>query len=133
MIRSHRDLVVWQKSMILAVQSYELARKLPPSERYGLAAQLRRAAVSIPSNIAEGVGRLRRRDYARFIAIARGSARELDTQFELVMLCKLVSAKDVENPRKLLDEVCRMLTVLLRRLDNTKGATGTSASNTPDS
>ena len=122
MIRSHRDLTVWEKSMTLAVHTYTLARQLPAFERFGLATQMRRAATSIPSNIAEGVGRLRRGDYARFIAIARGSARELDTHFELVVRCAMVSATLVEPGSSLLDEVTRMLTALLRRLETRRDA-----------
>jgi len=117
MIRSHRDLIVWQKSMALAVQTYQLTATLPASERYALALQMRRASISIPSNIAEGVGRHRRGEYARFLAIARGSARELDTQLELATLCGLTSGESVTAPRSLVDEVCRMLTSMLRKLD----------------
>jgi four helix bundle protein len=80
MSTSYRDLKVWQKSIDLAEHIYRLTASFPSSEIYGLASQLRRAAVSIPSNVAEGWGRRNRKDYGRFILIAQGSNDELQTQ-----------------------------------------------------
>ncbi|RPI59311.1 MAG: four helix bundle protein, partial [Planctomycetaceae bacterium] len=77
-IRSYKDLQVWQKSMELAGQIYEATQKFPADERFGLTSQLRRAAVSVPSNIAEGYGRGTRKDYKRFLQVARGSLYELE-------------------------------------------------------
>jgi len=76
----YRNLRVWEKSMSLCREVYRLTSCFPESERFGLTSQMRRAAVSIPSNIAEGQGRLARREFARFLAIARGSLKELETQ-----------------------------------------------------
>ena len=102
--------------MDLAEEVYRLSRSLPASERFGLTLQMRTAAVSIPSTIAEGKGRNRPRDYARFLAMARGSARELDTHFGLAKRFQFVRADDLSVAAGLLDEVQRMLTALLRRL-----------------
>ena len=82
-IKSFRDLIVWQKGMALVGITYELTKQLPEIERFGLTSQMRRCAVSIPSNIAEGQGRETANEYIRFLQIARGSAFELSTQAEL--------------------------------------------------
>ncbi len=82
-IKSYRDLIAWQKSMNLVQLAYEQSANLPQRERFGLTAQLRRCAVSIPSNIAEGWGRGSTRDYVRFLRTARGSLFEFLTQVEL--------------------------------------------------
>ncbi|MFP3938404.1 MAG: four helix bundle protein [Phycisphaerae bacterium] len=79
-INSYKDLVAWQKSMSVVEHVYALTAGYPPGERYGLVAQIRRAAVSIPSNVAEGYGRRTRADYVRFLDMDRGSANELETQ-----------------------------------------------------
>ena len=84
--KTHRDLIVWRNSMQLLVEAYRVARQLPDEERYGLAAQLLRAAVSIPANIAEGFGRSARGDYLRHLSIASGSLREIETHLEAVTL-----------------------------------------------
>ena len=83
MTNDYRDLVVWQQSMTLCQEVYALIRQFPQEERYALCDQLRRAVVSIPSNIAEGNGRDSRAEYSRFLAIARGSVFEVQTQLEL--------------------------------------------------
>jgi len=83
MATSYRELVVWQKAMSLAEAAYAVAGLLPDSERFGLSSQIRRAAISVPSNIAEGHERRSRAEYRRFIAIACGSLAELETQLEL--------------------------------------------------
>ncbi|MBR5685205.1 MAG: four helix bundle protein [Muribaculaceae bacterium] len=78
-----RDLIVWQKSMDLAVDIYRIVKYLPKDETYALADQMRRAVVSIPSNIAEGQGRITSKEFIRFLSVARGSLSELSTQIEL--------------------------------------------------
>lgn len=80
MLQSYRGLLVWQKAMDLATMVYHLTEPFPKREVYGLAAQLRRAGVSVPSNIAEGYGRGSRREYLQFLTIAQGSLKELETQ-----------------------------------------------------
>lgn len=103
--------------MLLAVEVSVLSRRLPNAERYELARQMRSAALSIAANIAEGKGRNRRADYARFIAIARGSARELETILEVAKRLGYLQDGDTRTADALLDEVGRMLTTLLRRLN----------------
>jgi four helix bundle protein len=79
-IRSYRDLRVYRKAYMLGLEVYKVTQSFPGAERFGLVSQLRRSAVSVPSNIAEGYGRGRPADYSRFLRIARGSLAELDTQ-----------------------------------------------------
>ena len=83
MDKPHKKLVVWQKAMALALAVYHATKSFPDNERYGLVSQMRRAAVSIPSNIAEGAARMSPNELKQFISIARGSLSELDTQVEL--------------------------------------------------
>ena len=113
---SHRELIVWRKSIDLAAETYRAARALPLIERFGLAQQMRGAAVSISGNIAEGKGRYQSRDYARFLSVARGSARELDSHFAIARKLDYLGDQDLEVAEHLLDEVCRMLTTLMRRI-----------------
>ena len=115
-IRSYRDLIVWQKAAALVTESYARARSFPPEERYGLVSQIRRAAVSITGNIAEGHGRQQRRDYWQFLSIARGSLAELESHFDVAEQLGYVSHSDLEVLRKLADEVSRMLATLLRKI-----------------
>jgi four helix bundle protein len=117
-----RDLVVWQKAIRLSTTVYEMTRLLPEDERYGLKSQLRRAAVSVASNIAEGNARDTRRDFMKFLAIARGSLAELETQFiiaaELRLLSELKTVMDdIQEVRRLLQGLIRSL----RRAEQTNG------------
>lgn len=97
MIKSYRDLIVWQKGMQLVMEVYFLTKKFPQSELCGLANQMKRAAVSIPSNIAEGFARKHRQEYTQFLRVAYASAAELDTQIEISERLKFVSGKDVNK------------------------------------
>jgi four helix bundle protein len=111
----YRDLVAWQKSMALAEAVYRETAAFPMEERYGLTSQMRRAAVSIPSNIAEGQGRRSSDDeFARFLRIALGSNCELDTQLELATRLGLMSPASSGRVRSLLEEVGRVISGLLR-------------------
>jgi four helix bundle protein len=114
-IRTYRDLKAWQKSMDLVRSVYETTGQMPSSERFGLTNQMRRAAVSIPSNIAEGYGRQATVDYIRFLRTARGSLAELSTQTEIAISLKML----LENERlaALLQEVDRILQGLIRSLE----------------
>jgi four helix bundle protein len=114
--KSHRDLDVWRTSMQLVEESYSIARMLPKHELFGLASQLRRASVSIPSNIAEGYGRLHRGDYVRHVSIALGSLRELTTLLELSLRLGYVRLSELEGTMALSDRVGRMLHKLATRL-----------------
>ena len=111
----YRDLVAWQKSMTLAEAIYRETAGFPAEERYGLTSQMRRAAVSIPSNIAEGQGRRSSdEEFARFLRIALGSNCELDTQVELSRRLGFLSQPAAEQLRPLVEEVGRVVSGLLR-------------------
>ena len=115
-IESHRDLIVWQKGMDLVVQVYRLTDSFPKSELYRLTSQLTRAAASVPANIAEGHARATAKDYANFLAIAKGSLMETET---LLMLACRLGYLGEEASRPVLDtvtEISKMLTVMRNRL-----------------
>lgn len=82
-INSHKDLKVWQESMALVENIYQITKSFPSNEQFGLVAQMRRCAISIPSNIAEGAGRKGSKEFVRFLYISMGSLSELETQFEI--------------------------------------------------
>jgi four helix bundle protein len=113
----HRRLKVWQKSLLLLRAMYLVSKSLPPSERFELSTQMRRAAWSILLNIAEGSGRRTRVDYAHFLGMARGSAREVSSQLEGAVVCELVARPMAEEAVELSDEVSRMLTAMILKLD----------------
>jgi four helix bundle protein len=115
MIHTFRELHVWQKGMNLAVSVYRISEKLPRTETFGLTAQLRRAAVSIPSNVAEGkaVGGQR---YRRHVKIALGSEAELETQIELAHRLKMLSEVEAAELMEKTSEVGKMLAGLLKAL-----------------
>ena len=100
MLQSYRDLLAWQKAMELAALVYRLTESFPKREVYGLAAQIRRAGVSVPSNIAEGYGRGGRREYLQFLLIAQGSLKELETQ--TILAQRLAYATQAQAGRILL-------------------------------
>ncbi len=114
----YRQLDVWQKAMSLTEHVYELAKTLPDTERFGLISQMQRAAVSVPSNIAEGYGR-GGRDYRRHVLIARGSLLELETQMELSVRLKLADREAVVPVWPFGQDVGKMLTRLAQSLDTT--------------
>jgi four helix bundle protein len=115
-IRHHRDLILWQKAMLLAVAVHQVTDGLPKSEIFGLTSQMRRAAVSIPSNIAEGSARRTTREFLAFLHIARGSHAELETQLQLAKEFGYLRESDFGNLRPLLDEVGRLLTACIAAL-----------------
>ena len=120
-IKSFKDLKVWQKGIQLSKQVYILSREFPKEETYGLTSQLRRACVSIPANIAEGNGRSSSKDYAHFVSIALGSAREVETLLILGKEFGYINAEsDLKASMELLDEVCRMLYSLRLKLSPDK-------------
>ena len=114
MALDYRELEVWRMSMELCEQVYSLVRQFPSDERYALGDQLRRAAVSIPSNIAEGNGRDSKSDYARFLSIARGSLFEVQTQLELAERFKYVTISD--ETKQQITSISKMLYSMIRRL-----------------
>lgn len=108
-IKSYRELIVWQKAIKLVKEVFILTDKFPKSELYGLISQMRRAAVSIPSNIAEGYGRKSSKEYAQFYSIAYGSALELETQIIISKEIEFTLLENFDKVDLLLEEVSRML------------------------
>lgn len=115
-IKSYRDLLVWQKGMDLVTEVYRITRRLPPHEAYGLAVQMQRAAVSIPSNIAEGFGRQHRREYLQHLAFANGSLKEVETQALITVRLDYLKEEEIRVLLQLADELGRMLNGLMRKL-----------------
>jgi four helix bundle protein len=115
-IHSHRDLIVWQKARKLNAMSFVLARQLPEDERFGMRAQIQRAAVSIATNIAEGHARFGKGDYTRHLSIARGSLAELECLLELGSDVGYFEVGATKSPLAIADEVSRMLWVLVKKL-----------------
>jgi four helix bundle protein len=107
--QSYRDLLVWQKAMSLVEGVYKLTRNFPTSEEFGLKSQMRRAAVSIPSNIAEGQGRHRPRVFKEYLNIAMGSLSELETQVELSVRLHIVSSEECQAVQSHCKEVGKMI------------------------
>lgn len=114
--QSYRDLLVWQKSIDLAKQLYRITALFPRDEKFGLISQIRRAAVSVPSNIAEGQARNTTGEFIQFISHAEGSAAELDTQMLLSIELGFVKPLEAANAVALIGEIRRMLNSLRRRL-----------------
>jgi len=117
-IESYRDLKVWQEAMNIAVYCYEITKEYPSEERYGMTSQIRRAATSIPANIAEGYGREYTAEYIQFLRIAQGSLKELETHLLLSIRVNLTTAEKVNSILKKTEEVGKMLRALIRALQN---------------
>lgn len=115
-IHSYKDLVVWQRAIELVVEVYTLTAKFPKEEIYGLSSQIKRAAVSIPSNIAEGRFRGSRKDFANFIKIAYGSGAELETQLLIAKKLSFGGKLDYNKVEALLSEVMKMLNIMSQKL-----------------
>ncbi len=114
-IRTFRDLIAWQKAVELAKMVYRMTEPMPTTERFGLTLQMRKAAVSIPSNIAEGYARQSRTDYIRFLRVARGSLAELETQ--IIIAHDLNMLHKIQPLMNLLPETDRVLQGLIRSLE----------------
>ncbi|MEM0543573.1 four helix bundle protein [Flavobacterium sp. j3] len=114
---SYRDLIVWQKSMSLVAFVYKMTMQFPTDEKFGLISQIRRSAISIPSNIAEGYGRNYRKDYSRFLQIARGSLFENQTQLEIAVNLEYIKVENLEEIKELSIEVEKMLNSLIKKLE----------------
>ena len=109
----YRDMIVWQKAMDLTNEIYRLAKLLPKEEQFSLSDQMRRAAVSVPSNIAEGHGRLSEKDFRHFLSVAKGSVNELQTQLYICVRQQFFTEKQAEEAFSLCDEVGKILTKLI--------------------
>jgi four helix bundle protein len=120
MSQSFRDLLVWQKAMQLTVAIYRLTQGFPREEVYGLTSQIRRAAVSVPSNIAEGQGRLNSAEFRQFLGIARGSICEIQTQLEIARALQFGKPELVNDAESLSHEVGKMLYSFLESLKDQK-------------
>jgi len=115
-MKSHKDLKVWQESMDLVIEVYKITNLFPKEELYGLTSQIKRSALSIPSNIAEGAGRKGKTEYCRFLYIALGSASELETQIEIAYRLNFVD--DIGNLESKIRFIKNMLSKLIKSLDS---------------
>ena len=117
-ITSHKDLIVWQKSMNLVTEIYKLTKPFPKEEMYGITSQMRRAALSIPTNIAEGAARNSRKEYTQFLYISLGSSSELET---LLLLANNLSYCEVIDPYiESLNGIRKMLVSLIKKMKEIK-------------
>lgn len=117
-IQSYKDLTVWKNSIELVVGVYKLTESFPKHEQFGITSQMRRAVVSIPSNIAEGSRRGSRKEYRKFVRNSFGSGAELETQLVISQMLSYCSEEDVRNIQPLLDSVQKMLNKLIASLEN---------------
>ena len=118
-LKTYEELIIWQKSMDLVVEIYCLTKQLPKEELYGIISQMRRAAISIPSNIAEGYSRNSRKEYVQFIYIARGSKSELETQLKICERLGYLSNEQIKDAQNIIKEISKMFNVLLKNLPST--------------
>jgi four helix bundle protein len=119
-IESYRDLEVWREGMDLAEACYQLTKTFPKEEMYGLVSQIRRAAVSVPANIAEGYGREYRNEYIQFLRIAQGSLRELETHILLALRVELITDQKAQPILTQCESTGKVLRALLRALQKTQ-------------
>ena len=120
-IQSFKDLLVWQKALTLSVLCYQLTKAFPKDEMYGMTAQIRRASVSVPANIAEGHGREHTRSFIQFLRVAQGSLKELETHLMLAEQVNLAPAAALAPAYAMTDEIGRMLRALIRSLQDKLG------------
>jgi len=116
-MKSYQDLIVWRKGIDLVEKIYSLTMYLPNSEKYGLIPQMRRSAISIPANIAEGWGRKSTGNFIQYLNISSGSLAELMTQLEIVKRLKLVEISEITKSESLGIEISKMLFVLIKNLE----------------
>ena len=116
MVNSHKDLLVWQRSMDLVEAVYRITAKLPASEQFGLTSQMRRSAVSIPSNVAEGYGRQATGEYRHHLSFSRGSLLELETQVLLSKRLKYLQPSEADSVISEIEQISKMLATLISRL-----------------
>ena len=116
---TYKELIVWQKSLELSLLVYKVTSSFPKEETYGLISQIRRAAVSIPSNISEGSKRGSKKEFSHFLRIAQGSGAELETQLLISKSLVYISEKEYTELSILLDSVMKMLTAFIKKLSTT--------------
>lgn len=116
MIKDYKDLIVWQKAMDLVVEVYALVKLMPKEEMYALSSQIRRAAISIPSNIAEGQARNSTKEFIQFLAIAKGSKAELETQLLLCIRIGYLNEDQIATAMNILAEIGKMINALQQKL-----------------
>ena len=116
MAKSYKELIVWQKAMDLVVEIYNLSKKLPREEIYALSDQMRRAAVSVPSNIAEGQPRNSTKEFLQFLAIAKGSLSELETQLAISVRLQYLTEIQISQAVALSDEIGKMIRSIEQKL-----------------
>ncbi len=119
-MNTHKDLIAWQKSIDLVKIIYEMTKIFPSSEQFGLISQIRRSAVSIPSNIAEGCGRNSEKELTQFLYIASGSASELETQVIISIELNFLQKELGDKALKLIEEIIKMLSSLIRSVNKTR-------------
>ena len=122
-MKSHKDLLVWQKSMELVTNVYVATRSFPKDEIFGIVSQMRRAAVSIPSNISEGYGRLYEKETVKFLSNALGSATELETQMIISRNLSFLPVEDATELIMNIQEIIRMLSALIKTFDTNNSST----------
>ncbi|MDE6338481.1 MAG: four helix bundle protein [Muribaculaceae bacterium] len=120
MASDFKNLLVWQKSMDLTCAIYQVSQNLPLNEKYSLTDQMRRAAVSIPSNIAEGQGRCSQNEFYRFLTISHGSLKELETQLLICERLNYLRQEDINNCMSLISEIGKLLGGLLSKIKSQK-------------
>ena len=119
MMASYKELRVWQKAMNLVIETYKLCKYLPKEETYVLSDQMRRAAVSIPSNIAEGQARKNKKEFIHFLYIAQGSIAELQTQLEICIRLGYIQKDQITEAITSSEETGKMITNLMKNLQQT--------------
>ncbi len=119
-VNNYKDLIVWQKAILLVKSVYEISASFPDSEKFGLIQQVRRAAVSIPSNIAEGWGRKSTGSFSQFLKISKGSLCEVETQLIIAVELKFIKKEKIKEINDLSEEISRMLRSLVDTLESTK-------------
>ena len=116
MDKPHKKLEVWKKSMEMVLEVYRITKGFPGEEKYGLISQIRRAAVSVPSNIAEGAARNTKREFINYLHTAQGSLSELDTQLELSLGVGYITSESLKPIQDLIQSIDKMLTGLIKSL-----------------
>ncbi|OFW54498.1 MAG: four helix bundle protein [Actinobacteria bacterium RBG_13_35_12] len=116
-MKSYKDLNIWQRSIKVVEEIYKITKNFPKEEIYGLTSQLRRSAVSIPSNIAEGFARLSNKEYKQFLFISLGSCSELSTQIIIALRLEYLKSKEADQLLNEIDEISKMTMSLIKKLD----------------